>query len=297
MNPFLLCIRLAGVLALLIPVSLYADAVTVRDDTGHEITLPAPARRIISLAPHITEMIFRAGAGKYLIAVVDHSDFPAAAKALPRVGGHNRIDLETIVTLEPDLIIGWQGGNRNSELERIRDLGLVLYLTEPRQLDDIPRHIENIGRLAGTPIQANNAADSYRNSLTRLERSYKPEELVATFYQIWHQPLMTVNARHMIGQVIEFCGGRNVYADLAVEVPTVSTESVLEADPELIIAGGSAGSRDDWFAQWKQWPAMQAVAGGNMVFINPDIVQRQGPRITQGVKEICEIMERVRNKR
>ncbi len=269
----------------------------VVDATGESLNLHAPAQRIVALAPHVTELVYAAGAGERLVGVVEYSNFPPAAKALPRVGGYARVDLEAIAALKPDLVIAWESGNAKAALDRLRALGMAVYVTESRTLADVARALHDIGALVGTEVAANAAADAFIRRLDTLRDSYSARPAVSVFYQIWHQPLMTINGEHMISDVIRLCGGRNVFDTLALLAPTISEEAVLTADPEVIVASGMGEARPEWLDAWRRWPQMTAVARNNLYFIDPDLIQRHTPRILDGAAQLCRHLAKARARR
>jgi len=269
-------------------------AVSVVDDAGRTVTLVAPAQRIISLAPHVTELLYAAGAGKYIVGTVSYSDYPAAAKKLPRVGSYNAFDLEAIVALQPDLIVAWQSANPAAALEKLQALSIPVFFSEPRQLEDVAGNLERLGKLTANETIADAASAAFRRKLEKLRNQYRAVREVSVFYQVWHQPLMTINGEHIISQVIELCGGRNVFASLPTLAPKISLEAVLRKDPEVVVAGNSALNHSDWKDDWRRWPVLQAVKNNHLFYVNPDIIQRHTPRILQGAAVLCQQIETVR---
>lgn len=261
--------------------------IAVTDDTGETVRLQRPAQRIISLAPHITEQLYAIGAGEQLVGAVDYSNYPEAAKQLPRVGGYSRLDLEAILTLRPDLVVGWKSGNDGRQLERLRQLGMTVYLSEPRQLGDIASSMQRLGRLSGHPDVAEEEVRDFTQTLQRLASMNRDQPRVRVFYQIWNRPLMTVNAEHLISDVIRLCGGTNIFADLSALTPKVSQEAVLAADPDLIIASGMAEERPEWLDDWRRWSRLKAVRNNQLKFIPPDLLQRATPRLLLGAEQVC----------
>ena len=270
--------------------------IVVTDVSGASIRLAAPARRIVSLTPHITELLFAAGAGDRVVGTAEYSDYPPAAKALPRVGG-NSLDLEAIVALKPDLVMGWQSGNAAAAVARLRALGLTVHLSEPGRIEDIAGDLERIGLLAGTGTTANAAAKVFRDRYAALVARYSRRPPVTVFYQIWKQPLMTVNGKQIISDAIRLCGGRNVFAQLPILAPTVTVEAVIAADPEVIVASGMGESRPEWLDDWRRWTTLTAVARDNLYFVPPDLLQRHTPRILDGAGKLCMHLETARAKR
>jgi iron complex transport system substrate-binding protein len=286
---------LLAALAMLMTFHAHA-AVVVRDDTGAEVRLAAPARRIVSLAPHITELLYAAGAAGRIVGTVDYSDYPEAAKALPRVGSYTRIDLEAVAALKPDLAVGWESGNSPAELAKLRALGIPVFVNQPDRILDIAASIEQLGRLAGTEGAANAAAAAFRARHAQYAARYSQRPKLRVFYQIWKQPLMTINGKQIISDAIRLCGGENVFADLPVLAPTVTVEAVLAANPDVIVASGMDAARPEWLDDWRQWPRLAAVAHDNLYFVPPELIQRHTPRVLDGVERLCGFMESARAK-
>lgn len=274
-----------------------AAGVAVRDDTGHEVVLAAPARRIVSLAPHATELLFAVGAGARLVGAVEYSDFPAAARRVPRVGSGGAPDLEAVVALRPDLVIAWASGNRAVDLARLRALGIPVFVSEPRRLEDVAGSLRRFGLLAGTQGEADAAARAYLARLAALRARYQGRPTVRVFVEIWHQPMYTVNGAHLISDVLALCGGANVFAALPVLAPVVDVEAVLGADPEVIVASETADRTTAWLAAWRAWPRLTAAARGNLVSVPADLLHRHSPRLLDGAQQVCEALEAARRRR
>ena len=262
-----------------------------------QLSAAAPAERIVSLAPHVTELLFAAGAGPKVVGVVSYSDYPEAAKALPRVGGYRQLDLEGILALKPDLVVAWRSGNPRPQTERLEGLGLRLVYMDPHRLEEIPAAVEALGEMAGTEAVAAEAAAEFRAELARLRGRYGERPKVSTLYQIWNRPLMTINGEHLISDVIRLCGGDNVFADLPELAPQIDVEAVLAAAPEAIIASGMGEARPEWLDMWREWPSLTATARGNLFFIPPELIQRHTPRILDGAARLCDHLERARARR
>lgn len=271
--------------------------IELRDAGGASVVLAAPARRIVSLAPHITELLFAAGAGARMVGNVEYGDYPPEARAIRKVGAYARLDLEAIVALRPDLVIGWESGNAPAIIARLRAMGLTVYVAESHRIDDIAVELERLGKLAGTEAAAGATAREFRARLDRLTKRHGGAAPIDVFYQIWKQPLMTVNDRQMISDVIRLCGGRNVFGKLPVLAPTVTVESVLAADPEVIVASGMDESRPEWLDDWRRWNTLTAVRRNNLYFIPPELIQRHTPRLLDGVEALCAQLEEARGKR
>ena len=274
--------------------------VTAMDDAGHTVTLPAPAQRVVSLAPHVTELLYAAGGGAKLVGAVAYSDYPPEAQHVPRVGDNRALDLERIAALKPDLIVVWRHGNAQQQLDRLRALHIPLFFSEPHKLDDVATSLTRLGALLGTDATAQAAAAAYRREIAQLHVRYARRAPVSVYYEVWDQPLMTINGSHMINDVIALCGGRNVFAALEPLVPTVSTEAVLAANPDAIVTAAQGASPPDRplpsLERWRAWPALAAVAHGNLFAVDGDLLTRPAPRIAQGAAQLCKDLELARSR-
>lgn len=286
-----------SLLALLLLVPGLAAAVTVEDGLGDELELGEPAERIVSLAPHATEMLFAAGAGERVVAVSSHSDHPPAATERTDIGGYSGPDMEAILAAEPDLVVAWAEGNPRGPVRRLRELGVPVFVSDPRDLADIPAELRALGRLAGTGETAEAAATDFTRRLDALREAHQGAVPLRVFYAIWDRPLMTLSRGHPVTEVMELCGGVNVFADAEGASPRISEEAVLAAEPEVIIAGGMGQEQPEWLERWRRWPELPAVANENLFFIKPDILQRTGPRLVEGAERLCAVLDQARERR
>ncbi|MBU3069689.1 cobalamin-binding protein [Aestuariicella sp. G3-2] len=288
---------LTSVLLLSFLVTGYAraeDGVSVTDDLGNVITLKHPAKRIIALAPHIVEVVYAVGSGDKLIGAVNYSDYPQAAKQIPRVGTYKSFSTEAILRLQPDLVLAWYSGNGPQRVAHIQALGIPVYFTEPRKLGDIGESMEKIGVLTGSDI-ARQERQKFDSTLAELAKTYSGREPVSVFYQVWNDPLQTLNGDHLISDVIRLCGGRNVFSTAQTLSPQVSVESVLRVNPQVIVASGMGEARPEWLDDWRRWPSLQAVSNEQLKFIPPDIIQRNTPRVLQGTQIMCKHLQAARD--
>lgn len=274
-----------------------AEPLEVVDSAHRTVKLERPAQRIVALAPHIVENLFSAGAGEQLVGVVSFSNYPEAAKQIPIVGGYHAFSLEKIVALQPDLIVTWAEGNGENAAKPFESLGIPIYIDEPRRLQQVATAVRNLGILTGNENTANRTADHFSQSIAALQARYAKAEPVSVFYQVWNQPLQTVNNHHIISAVIELCGGRNIFVDTPVLAPRISLEAVLARDPEVIIASGMDRARPEWLDDWRAYPHLQAVQRDNLYFIPPDILQRHTVRLLQGAELMCEYLDAARGHR
>ncbi len=276
---------------------LYGSAwseIHVIDDAGQEITLQRPAQRIVSLAPHITELLFAVGAGATVVGTSEYSDYPDAARAIPRVGGGGGLDLEAILALQPDLVIAWKSGNPAGQTRHLQQLGLPVFFSEPRRMEDIATSLKRFGQLTGRQAEARIQARAFTDRLQALRRRYSGGDVVTVFYETWEHPLMTVNGRHIISDVIRLCGGRNVFADLPALAPQIDREAVLAANPDVIVAGDASGEQ---LAAWHRWPELAAVRHQHLYSIPRELLVRDTPRLLEGAGQLCRLLETVREQR
>jgi iron complex transport system substrate-binding protein len=279
-----------------VAIAFGAAAAEWRDDRGVAVIVTSEPRRIVALSPNLAEIVYAAGAGDRLAAVVRFSDYPPAATRLPLVGDASRLDVERIFAMRPDLVLGWKSGNPLQDLRRLENLSLRVFVTEPQRLEDIPRLVRTIGSIAGTPREAATAADAFDRELRALRERYGARPRVRVFYEIWHRPLLTVNAQHIISDVIRLCGGENVFADAPVLTPAVSLEAVLAARPEVVLGGSSAMRAEDLSAEWLGVP-ISALRNVPVRYVPADLIQRQTPRLAMGARIVCEHLDEVRTKR
>jgi iron complex transport system substrate-binding protein len=292
-------LSLRAALAAMAAVSLHvgcvhAGTILTIDDRGARIALSAPARRVVTLAPHLTELVYAAGGAASLVGADSASDYPPAAAGLWRVGGAAGLDLERILALRPDLVFGWLSGNKPSDIARLEQFGLSVFLSEPRRLSDIPRTLRVMGLLLGTESVAEQRARAFEQRLQTLRLRAAELRSVSVFFEIWHQPLITVNGEHLISDVVALCGGYNVLGALPALAPTVSLESVLAADPEVIIA---AGVPPGALAAWQRFPRLRVVQRQQFYELDPDLTTRATPRVLDGAQRVCERLEEVRKAR
>ena len=233
----------------------------------------------------------------WVVGAVQYSDYPEAARSVARVGSYTAVDMEKVAALKPDLVVAWKSGNRDAHLDKLRALGIPVFINEPRRIEDVARSLVQLGRLAGTEATAETAARDFRTRHGALAARYAARPPVRVFYEIWNRPLMTINGEHLISDVIRLCGGENVFARLPVLAPTIDTEAVLAAAPEVIVASGMGEARPEWLDDWRQWTKLQAVSRGNLFFIPPDQIQRHTPRILDGAERLCGQLDEARARR
>ena len=282
-------------LLLVIVTDAFADVVVV-DDVNARVAIPVPASRVVVLAPFAVELLYEAGGAGRIVGAVDYSDYPPAARQLPRVGGGVGLDLERIVALKPDLLIGWASGNPVAVVQRLRQLGLPVFLSEPRRFEDIASNIERLGTLLGTTPVARAAAARFRSDVAALSKRYADRPPLRVFYQVLDPILFTVNGAHLISQAGAICGGQNVFGDISKLAPAINEEAVVAADPEVIIGSGTADQWQHWRARWQRYP-LRAVRQQALYFIPADELHRHTPRVLKGTTRLCEYLDQARRQR
>ena len=270
-------------------------AIEVIDDNGDKLTIANAAQRIISLSPNTTEILFHIGAGEKIVGADEYSNYPQAANKIVRVNNHAAANYELILSLKPDLVIAWQSGNGEKIISRIRELNIPVFVVETASLEDIPDLYRRLGQLSGYADQANTQAEKFSQRLNQLRKSFSSKKDIRVFYQIWNEPLMTLNGDHMVTDMIELCGGINVFSDAAALVPYVNIESVVAADPQIIISGGKNKTDllDSGF--WRKWSGISAVKNQHLYAIPSDLLQRHSDRILDGTRLMCEYVDLVRS--
>jgi iron complex transport system substrate-binding protein len=282
--------------SLLLASRIAAAEVSAVDSDGRRITLASPAQRIVSLAPHVTEQLFAAGAGGKIIAASEYSDYPPEATRLPRVASSGAVDVEAVLALKADLVVAWRLEATAKALQRLESLGVTVFYNEPRRLAQIAGMLEAMGELAGTSATARRLAASLRQELARLESAYRTRRQITLFYQIAEKPLMTLSREHFVSDAIALCGGRNVFADAPIIASVVNIEAVLAADPEAVITARVNPADNAWQAAWRRFPGLRAVQAGNLYAVPVDEMHRHGPRAVAATRELCERIDDARRK-
>lgn len=271
-----------------------ALALSVQDDAGRRVSLPRAPQRIISLAPHATELLFEVGAGAQVVGVSAWSDYPAAARGKPQIGGIDALDIERIQALHPDLVVAWQSGNRASDISQLQRLGLPVYYSEIQRVDALPDALRRLGQLTGHEQAGLQKARQVAQDWAALQQRYARRTPVTVFYQVWNNPLMTVSGKQFIGDAITRCGGVNPFARLPGLTPTVGVEDVLLAKPQLLVTATTDGKPDGSLQDWSRWQALPAVQHQQYLYLRADWLSRPTPRLLWGIRQLCEGIERRR---
>ena len=271
------------------------QARTVTDDLLHPLVVPEAPLRIVSLAPGATEMLFAAGAGGEVIATVEYSDEPPAAREVTRIGDVAAVDMERLVALHPDVVVLWAAGGNPAQRAKIAALHIPIYEQQVVRLADIPAAVRRLGVLAGTSVAAERAAQAMEARLAALTAAYgthaghRPSVLL----QVWNRPIYTVGGHHLMSDALALCGARNVFADLSEAGPIVDIESVIARDPDIIIAAAPAGEGAAWVADWKQLRSLSAVRGHRVVAFEDQALSRLGPSVIGATEALCRTLASV----
>jgi len=272
-------------------------AVSVVDDAGQRVTLARPAQRVISMAPHITELLFAAGGGARIVGAMNYSDYPAAARSIPLIGSNSQIDIERVIAMKPDLLIVWQSGNTARQIAQLQGLGIPVFHSEPRKLDEVATSLLRLGQLLGTESAAREAAGAYSAKLAALRTRYAGRSPVTVFYQAWDSPLYTLNGEQIASDAIRACGGRNIFAELKTVAPQVGVEAVVQKDPEAIVGGKLYTPQDRGLSIWQPYKGMTAVRRNNLFTLDEELLTRPGPRVVDGAATLCARLDQARTRR
>lgn len=268
---------------------------TVTDDLDRSVEVGGAPLRMVSLAPGATEMLFAAGAGTQLIATVQYSSEPPAARTVPRIGDVAAIDMERLVALRPDVVIAWPAGGNPAQRAKIAALGIPLYQQQVSRLADLPGSLRRLGVLADTETVAERAAAALEARLAALERTYGTREgrRPSVLLQVWNRPIYTIGGHHLISDALSLCGARNVFADLPEPAPLVDTEAVIARDPDIILALAPPGEGAAWVADWQRFPSVAAVRNHRVVAFENQALSRLGPSVLDGTEDLCRTIARV----
>ena len=265
------------------------------------LVLPAAAaaagttpQRVVTLAPNLTELVYAAGAGERLVGTVDTSDYPPPARRIPRIGDVVRLDAEQLLALRPDLVVAWGDGQPAEQLALLARLRLPVLSLEQHSLADVSASLERLGGVFGTRNVATRAAEALRAQIEVLRRRYQGAAPLKVFYQVWGTPLYTLGGRHVATEMLRVCGAENVFADQAVSGFATDAESVYARDPDVLVLAGTASESREWLERWRSGAPLRAVLAGRFVTLDPDLVNRMGPRIGTGTEVLCAGLERLR---
>ncbi len=249
---------------------------------------PQQALRIIAMAPHIVEMLFDIGAGEQVVGAVEYSDFPKAALDIPRVGGYHGLKMEKVLSLKPDLVIAWTSGNQVTDIEQMQRLGLKVVFSQPENIEDVAKEIRYFGQLTGRAVQAEQVALAFEQRLEKIRAKHQAKAPVKIFYQLWPEPMMTINKDTWLNQLVEICQGENVFGNNPTQYPKIGIENVIVAQPEIIILPDEKSKKVQPVVNWQKWPEIPAVKHDGFVHVNADLLHRFSTRMLNGVEDMCK---------
>ncbi|MCG7549506.1 cobalamin-binding protein [Pseudoalteromonas sp. Of7M-16] len=244
--------------------------------------------RIVALAPHIVENLYAIGAGNKIVGTVEYADYPEAAKKIPRIGGFHGIQLEKVLALKPDLVIVWQSGNKEGDIEKLKSLGIPVVYSVAKDIHHVPRELIKLGRLTGREAQAKLKADKFLSDYHALVEKYKNMPSLDVFYQLWPSPMMTVSGKTWIHQTLSTCQVRNVFANATTEYPQISLENVIAKHPQVIIIPNEKAKKQPPKVDWGRWTEIPAVKHNQYIEVDADMLHRFSTRMLTGVKDMCD---------
>jgi iron complex transport system substrate-binding protein len=266
-------------------------AVTVQDDLGRSITLAHAPLRIVSLAPGATEMLFAAGAGEHVIATVEYSDDPPAARRVPRIGDAAAIDVERLIALHADIVVVWPKGGNPAQIAQVERMGLPVYREQVDAFNEFPGSLRRLGELAGTRAVAARAARDLEAQLAALTQRYGGGAPVTVLLEIWDRPIYTVGGRHLMSDALRICGARNIFGDLNDAAPVVDVEAVIARNPDMIIAAAPPQAASAWLDEWKPFGALRAVRTGRLIPFEDQRLSGLGPSALVATAALCELID------
>lgn len=242
--------------------------------------------RVVSLAPSMTEIVMELQATDLLVGVLDGVDRPTALEALPSVGRYGQLNMEQLVSLKPDLLLLWPDSVAPAQRAQLQRLGIEIFTGEPRNLDQLLEQIEAIAVRLDRVEQGGAYVAERRQRLSELRQQYHREQPLRVFYQVWNSPLYTLGGGQIISDALAVCGARNVFADLDQPAPQVSVESVLQRDPQVILAGD-----DSQLEEWKAWPGLSAVAGNRLLMVPDKGLERPSGQMIDATARLCAVLD------
>ena len=267
-----------------------AAAVTFVDDTGRRVTLSKPPLRIISLAPGATEMLFAAGAGDRVVATVEFSNEPPAAKRVPRIGDVTAVDMERLVTLRPDIVVVWPGGGNPAQIEKIAQLGIPLYRQQVNRLADLPASVRRLGALAADSTVAERAARALEDQLQHITHEYGGGKHPSVLLEVWNRPIYTVGGMQLMSDALTLCGARNAFGDLKELSAVIDTEAVIARNPDVIVAVAPPSEGAGWLTEWQRFSSLSAVRNGRLIAFEDQGLVRLGPSVLTATVGLCKAL-------
>lgn len=269
-----------------------AQALTVVDQTGHAVTLPGAPRRIVSLVPGVTEILFAIGADGALVGVTDFCDYPPEARRKARVGDMLAPNLETLVSLKPDLVVATRSGNREETFDQLKRLGLPVYLVdEPASVAGLLRLVGGLGQLTGRRAAAAALAAGLERRIASVRERVAGRPPPRVLYVLWPEPLIVPGRGSLVSELIASAGGESVTSDQGQGYPRMSLEAAVGRAPEVIIlARHGAGTGPAAREQWQRLESLPAIRSGRLYAADGDLLHRYGPRVVDGLEFLARLI-------
>lgn len=246
----------------------------------------AAPQRIVSLTPHITEMLYAIGAGAQVVATDQTSDYPDEVKKLPKVANYQSLNSESLLAVKPDLVVAW-GSTQALMQQQIQALSIPMLLLKSQHLDDLPVELRLLGEKTGHREQANQLAAQIETKFAAYRQQSQQRPKIKAFYQLWYPPLTTVASGSFIQEIMTMCGAENPFADSQAPYPQLGEEAVLAANPEIIFATQHGSDLEHWL----KWPQLAAVKHKQLYLLKADWLHRLSPRILLGIEQMCNKVE------
>ncbi|BBN80713.1 cobalamin-binding protein [Pseudoalteromonas sp. A25] len=262
---------------------------------GSGVAQAQEAKRIVALAPHIVENLFAIGAGERIVGTVEYADYPAAANNIERIGGYNGISLERVLALQPDLVIAWQSGNKKADLDKLQKLGIKVIYSDTKDIHKVADELRLFGKLTGQHQQAERLAEQFSARFAALKARYKGSQPLRVFYQLWPEPMMTINQNTWLHQLLEVCAVENVFADNSADYPQISIENVLKTKPQVIVLPREKSKKEVPTINWQAWPEIPAVKQQQFINVDADLLHRYSTRVLDGVTDLCDKLQQARS--
>ena len=284
-NFYKLCIFLLFIMA----------SCTSENSKKEESIIENNANRVITLSPHLAEMLFNLGALDTLVGVSAYTDFPEELKNLPNIGDAFVLDIEKITILEPDIILAWESGTPQNIVDELVNLGFKVKIIKSKNLEDIASSILLLGEVIGKKNEAKKIANEFKTGIKYLKDTYQKKKKLRVFFQIDEKPIFTIGGSHFISEVIDICGGINIFSDVKQTAPSISEESVVSRDPEVIFSRDVASNKMK-FKIWEKFNNMSAIKLDNLFYLNARELERPTSGLVNAGKEICSKLEQARSK-
>jgi iron complex transport system substrate-binding protein len=270
----------------------YSATRTFKDEVGREVTFSFPPKRIVSLAPNITEILFSLGLDKEIVGVSIHCNFPEKAESRVRVGSYISLDFERITSLKPDLIIATGAGNTREMVDRLEKLGFMTYVIFPKNFNDILQSIADIGQIVNREKETRGIIGGMRKRSQRVIELTKDLPRPKVFVQIGDAPVVTVGKGSFADDLIRLAGGENIAGKEKEVYPRFGMEEILKRSPEVIVISSMnpKGDYQKTLQEWTRWKTIPAVKNGRIYLIDSDLIDRPSPRIVDGLEELARVL-------